>query len=622
MFFVSFERGPKAWKHEIDPEAILQKLAPIAAPDKKGFLARDRAFLVQAVHWNTSSSLLEPAPLDHAASANMVVSWARIDNGEDLIRSLGLPPSSLTELSDSDLILQSYLKWGESCVNHLVGDFAFAIYDTRNEKVFCARDHMGVRPFYYFLSPERFVCATSLAALTQPVWMNAKPDEQWICEYLCQLSMSWDRTPYQGIRKLPPAHSLSVGTKGHHLTRYFQLSAITELKLKNSRDYVEAYREHLKTAVKCRLQTDYPLGIELSGGLDSSSIAGFAARLFNRPLTNIHAFSHVVFDQDLHYMEEARQAFQLPDLHVIKGSNFYPDYRNANLILGHPIEKAIPVNYEPFYFEAEKLNIRTLLSGFGGDEFATTIFSYLVPVELIAKRRYKELFRVLPGNAPLRFLRLIKRQIKELITHFQSAPDHHPVFLAAYKGRLPHLLLRQTFMDQYRLAERYLEQAVFDTGYNDFKQFTLDQCWSPLIPTRMQECMLIAASRKIEYRWPLLDIRLVRFFMSVPSEEHYFRGMSRFLHRRAVADIVPGSIAWKPSKNMGDISFTKQMQSIPEMFKLENLHPETTRWIDVQKLKQQIAKAPLSAPKDEKSWQIRRNLHAVKNLDLWMKQVS
>ena len=220
-------------------------------------------------------------------------------------------------------------------------------------------------------------------------------------------------------------------------------------------------------------------------------------------------------------------------------------------LLGYPVEHPNATSYEPFYRLAEKLEIRTLLSGFGGDEFGTTIHGYLVPMEMLMQRRFRELFNILPGNALFRFLRLIKMEWRRRKPGNFTVPAYNPRFYEAFKQRWPHRIVRDELVRRYNLEERYFDTARFDAGYTDLKRFTLEKRWQPFVPTRMENCTLMAAGRKIEYRWPLLDIRLVRLFLSIPSEENYYRGMGRYLHRRAIDGIVPKMVTWKQSKDMG-----------------------------------------------------------------------
>ena len=178
---------------------------------------------------------------------------------------------------------------------------------------------MGVRPFYYYLSDSLFVCATSLSPLVHLKDVPVQISRKWMVDYLTHLSMSFDETPYMGIHKLPPAHTLTVTPEKHHLRQYFELSAEPELKLKDSHEYVEAYREQLETAIKCRLNTTYPLGSELSGGLDSSTITAYAAKFVDQPLTQLHAFAFAHLEMEPQYILAVSQAYGLPYNHVITG---------------------------------------------------------------------------------------------------------------------------------------------------------------------------------------------------------------------------------------------------------------------------------------------------------------
>ena len=147
----------------------------------------------------------------------------------------------------------------------------------------------------------------------------------------------------------------------------------------------------------------------------------------------------------------------------------------------------------------------------------------------------------------------------------------------------------------------------------------------PFVPTRMENCTLMAAARKIEYRWPLLDVRLVKLFLSIPSEENYYRSMGRYLHRRAIDGVVPNLVTWKKSKNMGNITGSDHPGLMDmEPVSITDLDPELTKLLDVNKLNEQIVAMAKSENKkiDDLSFQFRRNWQTVKNLDQWLKQLQ
>jgi asparagine synthase (glutamine-hydrolysing) len=623
MFFLYFDRSGTKENHGIHSRDIIKKLNPFSTPDKSGHLKKKGVLFVQSVNWNTAASILEPAPFVHPLTGITIASWARIDNRVELAGKLDIARPDLEQICDSELILKSYLKWKENCVDHLIGDFVFVLFDEKKQKIFCGRDHMGVRPFYYFISDNLFVCATGLSALMQIQGLPVKVRTQWMVEYLSLLSMSFDRTPYEGIYKLPPAHTLSVTRNNHSLRRYFKLSATPELKLKDSREYVEAYKEQLETAIKCRLNTTYPLGTELSGGLDSSTITAFGAKFFDQPITNFHTFAFANLALEPQYIMTVSQKYGLPYNHIFAGRQHVKEsiVDRSLKILGYPVEHNCATFHESFYEMAEKFDTRTLLSGFGGDEFSTTNHGYMVPLELIMKHQYKALYQRLAGNPFFRFLRLVKLGVRRIKSSNFTLPEYNPRFYEAYSKRWPHQIVRRELVEKYKIKQRYFDQARFDAGYTDLKKFILENRWAPFVPTRMENCTLMAGARKIEYRWPLLDIRLVRLFLSIPSKENYFRGMGRYLHRRAINGIVPDLVAWKPGKNMGKIiGFDFQTSENLKQTAVYGLHPDLKKLINIKKFCKQF-KAKNKKLTDS-SFQIRRNQIAVKNMNNWLHLMS
>lgn len=625
MFFFSFNRRSAPSPKRIDPQVVIGRLMPFAPPDRSGFLADDDALLVHCLHWNTPRSRLEPTPMLHEETGMAAAAWARLDNRQELAKKLSLTPAELAICSDTELILQSYQAWGEGCVDNLIGDFVFVIHDRRNNKVFCGRDQMGVRPFYYVASDDLFVCATSLAPLLELEGVRLEIDPQWVAEYLLYLSMSFDRTPYRGVKKLPPAHSLTVTPQSLRLRQYFTLSAEPELRLADSRDYVAAYREQLEEAIRCRLDSDYAIGSELSGGLDSSTITAFAARMMDRPAARLHTFGFAFSELEPRYILAVSRECGISNNHIVAGLETEPVRERSLALLGYPAEHGSATFHEPFYRLAERLGIRTLLSGFGGDEFCTTIHGYMVPMEMAVQGRYAELFRILPGNPLFRLLRLVKLEWRRRKTANFTADPVKGRIHEAYRHRWPHRIVRDELVARYSLEERYFGEASFDSGYTDLKRFTLEKRWHPFVPTRMENCTLMATGRSIEYRWPLLDVRLVRLFLSIPSEENFHRGMGRYLHRRAIDGVVPKLVAWKQSKDMGTVSMPRQdearalVQSDPA-----GLHPMLGEYLDPEFLRRQAAELPslLNNPNDERRLQFDMNIRAAAEVSAWLRHLE
>jgi asparagine synthase (glutamine-hydrolysing) len=185
------------------------------------------------------------------------------------------------EVSDSQLILAAYIKWGEDCPQHLLGDFIFVIWDGHKQQLFCARDHFGVKPFYYhYAAGKRFAFATEIKAVLGLPDVPRQLNEVRVAEHLLELNEDPTITLYEDILRLPAAHSMTVSRKGIQQQRYWSLDPTRELRLGSDEEYAQKFREIFTEAVRCRLRSAFPVGSTLSGGLDSSSIVCVARKLF------------------------------------------------------------------------------------------------------------------------------------------------------------------------------------------------------------------------------------------------------------------------------------------------------------------------------------------------------
>ncbi len=185
-------------------------------------------------------------------------------------------------IGDAEIILQAYLLWHEACVEHLLGDFAFAIHDSRHKTLFCARDHFGVRPFYYHYSSGRFfVFASEPRAILALKKVPNKLNEGRIADFLISQLEGIDKTStfYEEVYRLPPAHTLTISPDSMQIKRYWKLEPGPELQLDSDEAYAEAFLEVFTEAVRCRLRSAGPVGSMLSGGMDSGSIVAIAKDL-------------------------------------------------------------------------------------------------------------------------------------------------------------------------------------------------------------------------------------------------------------------------------------------------------------------------------------------------------
>ncbi|MBV1767746.1 MAG: hypothetical protein KUA29_05530, partial [Methanobacterium sp.] len=209
----------------------------------------------------------------------VITADARIDNREELADELGI--DEVETVSDSYFILKAYDMWGEDCPDKLLGDFAFAIWDKKKEILFCARDHMGVKPFYYYVDEEMFVFGTEIKALFEVEGVPREKDEKRIAlALMVDDFQERERTFYKEIKSFKAAHYMAMTKDSSKFKRYWKLNPDLEIRMDSDEEYMQEFLKICTEAVKCRLRSpDRKIGVMLSGGLDSSSVTRTAQKI-------------------------------------------------------------------------------------------------------------------------------------------------------------------------------------------------------------------------------------------------------------------------------------------------------------------------------------------------------
>src|SRR4029453_17668353 len=262
--------GPLLAGHEV--ERMISALGH-RAPDGTASWSRESVGLAYGGLWTTSEAVHETQPLTRGPC--VIVADARLDNREELATAL----DTYGVLGDAELILRAYLRWGEACPPKLLGDFAFAIWDGANRRLFCARDHIGVKPFYYHQAPGTFLFASEIKALLTNPTVPYSLNRVRVADHLVGLFDDQKATFYRDIYRLPAGHALTVSRERTRIWSYWTLDAVRELRLGSDEAYAEAVREGFTAAVKSRLRSRRPVGSLLSGGLDTASIVATARSL-------------------------------------------------------------------------------------------------------------------------------------------------------------------------------------------------------------------------------------------------------------------------------------------------------------------------------------------------------
>jgi len=540
--------------------------------------------------WTTAESLWEKLPLVAQAGNLVITADARIDNRDELQSQLKLDTGPINKITDSEFILAAYEKWGESCPKHLLGDFAFAIWDQGQQCLFCARDHFGVKPFYYYHQPGRiFLFASELKAVLGFPAVPALLNEVMLAYYLIGHHEETALTIYQDILRLPPAHSMRVSQSGIELSPYWFLDPHREIKLKSDPDYAEAFREIFTEAVGCRLRSVFPIGSHLSGGLDSSAVTCVARQILDQTgKTQLNTFSNI-FDQ-------VPECDERPFINAVlnqgtqKTHYIHADQRTALSDLEQIWQYEDQAYTGPSHFlvwglnhAAHQAGMRVVLDGLDGDNTVShggvrlTELVRLGEWETFAQE-VKIISHYFPHISPLfllnshatAYLTELAQQSRwgafaqatnKIHQHFGISRQQ--LWLKLGLRQLIPQPIRQTWhslrrKNQFLINPNFakcinLEQRLKTCGRPQSLPLTArEEHWRNLtagiFPYILERTDLYAAAFSLEARHPFMDKRLIEFCLALPSEQKLNQGWSRMVMRRGLANILPEKVQWRRDK--------------------------------------------------------------------------
>ena len=246
--------------------------------------------IAKASLFNTDRSKRDDVYQD-PSSGSIISANARLDNRSEIAEELGLTTDLLLQLTDGQLILKAYQQWGETCPKHLLGDFVFIIWDEAKQQIFAARDHFGVKVFYYCQNDKGVMLTNEHNAFFTSDWQPKSIKERWLIDKLWALGPDPVASPCHGVEVLPPAHSMTIDRQGQvTISRYWSLEDKADWQGMDDEALITELTTRFKQAVKVRLDSSYPLSAELSEGLDSNGIAGHAAQMLGK--APLYTFSY------------------------------------------------------------------------------------------------------------------------------------------------------------------------------------------------------------------------------------------------------------------------------------------------------------------------------------------
>lgn len=540
----------------VDPELMKKMNDKLShrGPDGSDIWCEGPIGLGHQMLWTTPESLHEQLPYEE--NGLIITADARIDNRDELSKELDIKDEE--NVSDSYFILKSYEKWGEECPDKLLGDFAFAIWDKAQEKLFCARDHMGVKPFYYYLDDDMFVFGTEIKALFCVEGVPYKLNERKVAIYLMKDTSDKEITFYKDILSLASANLLILTSQNIHMGKYWKLDPELCIKMDSENEYVNAFLEIFTESVKCRSRSYFPIGAELSGGLDSSSIVCMLKKIINKNtnLETINTFSRV-FDEtpecdERHYTKNIVNYSEIKH-HPINVDNISP-LDNIEMVLWHqdqPFSTPHMTKQIRSYQEMNKKNIRILLSGQGGDEIVSIGKNYLK--ELFVTFQWKKLIKEMKGHSKNYNKQIYNLLLEKVI--FPSVPYKFRKKMRVFIGKDVDSILNPGFLEKLMINDNnYDLDRLNKITSKEYHYHSLNSAYAE---NTLEVIDRNVASFDIEARYPFYDKRLVEFCYALPTEMKLKFGWGKYILRLAMENILPVEIQWRNSKTDLSPSYEK-----------------------------------------------------------------
>lgn len=455
--------------------------------------------------------------------------------------------------TDTEVLLALYAEHGADCLKKIDGMFAFAIYDQQEQKLFCARDHFGEKPFYYFNKNGNFFFGSEMKAL----WAAGVPKAENPTMQYNYLAYGFLNNPdnaaqtfYKDIYELPHSHFLEhdIRTAKKNILPYYKI-AQTESQL-SAAEAQDKLKVILKTAVHHRLRSDVPVGTSLSGGIDSSIIASLVKeKIGMKPLKTFSAiFPDYVRDESFFIDKTAKKLDVASFTCTPSLQDFEQDKRKFLAHQEEPVVDESPYILYKVYELARKNNIKVLLDGQGADEifagYHAYLFTYLKELRHRDKLLYKgemKMFKTLAGKGMINDYRFFRRQNLMGILFGEKLSD-----IRIWKQKLDQFK-SQTIDKNLQRAEHsnsFRRKYVFESLNENLKYDALQGKLQTLLRYADRSSM----AHGVEIRLPYLSHDLVNFVFSLPPHMKIKEGWTKWILRSAFQDLLAPEVAWRRDK--------------------------------------------------------------------------
>jgi asparagine synthase (glutamine-hydrolysing) len=550
-------------KLKINDEDLMKMIKPLnhRGPDALTILSKET--------WGLAHARLKIVDLSDTAGQPMsdhenhwhIVFNGEIYNSEDLKKRYSLDKKyNFKSLTDTEVLLPLLREYGPDFLENLSGIFSFAAFDSVNCLTYLVRDQLGVKPLYYSYTNEGLVFSSEIRSILELKEISKVKNWNGINHYFSLGYFPADETPYQNIFQLLPGHLLKYEQKTNkmEIKSFFNLANIDQLSGISSDSFLSALKNKIENSFKMQMRSDVPIGLMLSGGIDSSIIACLYRKYSTAE--NFHTytikFEEKEFDESLSAKKMADWVKSSHHEILITAKIYRDSYHEA---LRHFDQPTSDSSFVPTFLLAKRASqdVKVLLSGDGGDEF-------YAGYETTNAAKWRQRYLYLPLWIRSKFIEPITKRIRPDFnkTSFRSK---FKLFVHGAGAPLPlaHFFWRESVSDEVKkqLFKGELANSVDDSRSYFLKKFDEPSGWDDInrqllldatyhFTDKLQvktDRMTMAWS--IETRVPLADIELVKFVLAIPGSEKFKKGELKYLLKKAFKDELPEG--WTKRKKIG-----------------------------------------------------------------------
>jgi len=496
-------------------------------PDGEGTYLRGPVGLAHRRLSIIDLSDLAAQPMANEDETLWLVFNGEIYNYRELRKDLLRAGHTFRSQTDSEVILHAYEEWGQACVERFNGMWAFALYDRKEDLLFCSRDRFGIKPFYYTVVDGTFLFASEIKALLSHPAVGKRPNDARLMDYL-----AWgvlDHTPetmFEGVFQLPPAHSMVVRMGvPEEPTPYWDLRISDALTGTDDQEAVVRLRALLLDAVRLRLRSDVPVGTCLSGGIDSSTLTALINDLIRQEAPASVGGRQKTFSACYHdgRFDESQYIDEVVRVTGVDAHRTSPDPEE----LKRDLERLVYLQDEPFgslsiYAQYRVMalageHVTVVLDGQGADEQLGGYLGYIVP-----------------------YLRNLKSHPLALLREgIYGGLHHHGFFLDAGKQVTARSERRSLLRGEIPMIDRY-GGTLPEVLYREIRSTNLPS----LLHYEDRNSMAFG----VESRVPFLDYRVAEYLASLPLDQKIRDGVTKYVLRQAIMGLVPESIRCRMDK--------------------------------------------------------------------------